>query len=132
MLFILQNLRSFLLLFIAVIFAGLISYIVILTSKNNALVSENLLIKSKLEISNVSIGHLTDAVSAQNSAIETFRSASAEKERLNKIEVNKALAVSEVHKTRAEELLKSMIPQNISRCDAANLIINEEIKNARK
>lgn len=115
----------------ALIIGSMGVYIKILRGNVETLEAEKATVAAKLEISNASIISLQSAVDEQNSAIETFKSAAAEREKRNQAEVAKAKSLADIHRKRAENLLTRKPPPGMSDYEAANDLINEAIRNAK-
>lgn len=93
---------------------------------------ENKVIADKLEIAAESIRSLQQAVNDQNAAIDKMKADSDARAARGQAEIAQAKIKSDSFKKQAEDLMKKQTPQGVSKCDAANLWINEEIKNAKK
>lgn len=118
------------LLIAALLSAGI--YIKILKSDISVLEAAKQVLIAELQVSNASIASLRDAILFQNKAIDEYKSAAAERQKLHQKEITKAQITAAGYKKQAEELLKRTPPQDVPICDAANLLFNEEIKNAIK
>jgi uncharacterized protein YlxW (UPF0749 family) len=108
----------------AVIFGG--------TQYVHLLRGENKVIADKLEIAKESIKSLQQAINDQNAAIDKMKADSDAREARGQAEIAQAKIKSDSLKKQAEDLMKKQTPQGVSKCDAANQWINEEIKNAKK
>lgn len=93
---------------------------------------ENKVIAEKLEIANESIRSLQQAINDQNAAIDKMKADSDAREARGQAEIAQAKIKSDSFKKQAGDLMKKQTPQGVSKCDAANLWINEEIRNAKK
>lgn len=113
------------------IIAGLGVYIRILKGDVATCTAEKQTLQATLEVSQASVKSLRIAINDQNDAIDKMQidAAAREKSHAGAIAAAKSNAVSA--KKRADELMFSMIPQNVSACDAANELINSEIRRAK-
>lgn len=112
-----------------VVAAGI--YITILRSQLSSCTAEKNLLTAELNISEASVKGLQAAIVEQNTAIEKLKSAADERAKKNAEEVAKAKVIADTYKKRADDLAKRVVPQNVSKCDAANDLFNEVIKNAK-
>ena len=111
--------------------AGTGVYVKMLKSNIVALEAEKASLVVKLEVSNASIAALQKSINEQNAAVQKFKEAADAREKANRNEIAKAKVESLTQKQRAEDILKRVIPENTTACDAANQLFNEEIKNAK-
>ena len=111
--------------------AGSGIYVKMLKSDIVALEAEKASLVVKLEVSNASIVALRKSIDEQNIAVQKFKEAADEREKINRKEIVKAKVESANQKKRADDLMGRVIPQNTNACDAANQLFNEEIKNAK-
>ena len=111
--------------------AGTGVYVKMLKSNIAALEAEKASLVVKLEVSNASIAALQKSINEQNAAVQKFKEAADAREKANRNEIAKAKVESLTQKQRAEDILKRVIPENTTACDAANQLFNEEIKNAK-
>lgn len=111
--------------------AGSGVYVKILKSDIVALEAEKTSLVTKLEVSNASIAALQKSIDEQNAAVQKFKEAADAREKANRNAIIKAKTESANLKKHADDLMRRVIPQNTTSCDAANLLFNEEIKNAK-
>lgn len=131
-LFLKNNKSMVIAIIVGLILAGGAVYINILKSSNRALVAEKAELKTLLDVSQANVIELQGNIKTQNDAIGVLKKNGDERLAKHAKEVKKAEDAAAAYKKRAEELLTRKPPQNISRCDAANALINEEIRNAKK
>jgi 23S rRNA-/tRNA-specific pseudouridylate synthase len=81
----------------------------------------------KLIISEESNKELRNAINLQNIYVDNLRNEAEKKLKENAELLNKAKSEATKSKKRAEELMNAKPPANMSLCDAANKLINEEI-----
>lgn len=112
--------------------AGSVFYIKQLTGENNTLVAQNTNLSNLLESSQGTVKQLQNDISTQNQAVEDLKTAADARKKESEVLVKKAQDSAAAYKKRADDLLKRVVPQTVSRCDAANLLIDEEITNAKK
>jgi predicted nucleic acid-binding Zn-ribbon protein len=115
----------------AITIGGQQVYISLLGSQKATLVAEKNTLKLALDESQSNLRQLKNDIQAQNDAVQALKADSDARLAKNAEEVKKAQKVAGDYKKQAEELLKRRPPENISKCDAANLLINEEIRNGR-
>lgn len=130
--FLFNNKNLIILLLLLGVIAGQYFYISNLNLNIDILKTKKEQIQTLLDVSQANIAQLQNEIKTQNIAIDQFKKDAEIRQAKNAAEVKSAQAIAETHKLHAEELLKKIAPQDMSKCDAANLIINEEIKNARK
>jgi hypothetical protein len=68
------------------------------------------------------------AVEEQNLAVQALKNEADEREKAHSTAIANARAKSDTFKKQADALLKRAVPQNTTVCDAANQLINEELK----
>lgn len=108
------------------------AYIAVLKSQKTVLVTEKASLKTLLDVSQSNVIQLTEDIKYQNTEVEKLKSAGETRLKLHEAEVKTAETKAATHKKAAADLLKSTSPQNMTKCDAANLLINKELHNARK
>jgi hypothetical protein len=111
--------------------AGSGVYVKILKSDIVALEAEKASLVTKLEVSNASIAALQKSINEQNAAVQAFKEAADAREKASRNEIIKAKTESANLKKYADDLMSRVIPQNVTACDAANLLINEELKGGK-
>jgi Tfp pilus assembly major pilin PilA len=112
--------------------AGEYVYITVLKAEKATLVAEKAQIKTMLDESQANLKQLQNDIQAQNDAIDKLKKDGDARVAKGAVEVKKAQDTAAEYKRRADELLGRKPPQNVQKCDAANLLINEEIQNAHK
>ena len=115
---------------LALIAAGGI-YIKILKSEVASAKAEVTVLKSDLQVSQASVKTLQQAIVDQNVAIDKLKTAGDVRVAAHQAELAKAKATADSYKKQAQEIMISKVPDNIPKCDAANDLINQEIKNAK-
>lgn len=130
--FLLKNKALVAMAILALALAGQSFRISLLKSSNKALEAEKAAVQTLLETSQANLKQLQGEIKVQNDAIEKLKKEGDERVAKNAEEVKKAQAVAETYKKKAEDLMNRKAPQNLNKCDAANALINEEIRNARK
>lgn len=103
-----------------------------LKAEQQILVGEKIQLKILLEGSQANVTQLQNDIQFQNDAANKLKTEADERLAKNAVKVREAQAVASTYKKRAEDLLKSEAPPEIPRCNAANDLINQEIKNATK
>lgn len=112
--------------------AGEYTYITILKSEKDTLVAEKAQLKTLLDESQANLKQLQNDIQVQNDAIDKLKKEGDARVAKGAAEVKKAQDTAAEYKRRADELLGRKPPQNMSKCDAANTLINEELQNAHK
>ncbi len=130
--FLIKNKTLVMLAILGMIIAGQTVYISMLRSDKVALTAEKAQLKTLLDVSQANVIELQGNIKTQNDAIDVLKKNGDARVAKHAEEVKKANDVANTYKKRAEELLKRKPPQGIPRCDAANALINEEIRNAKK
>ena len=111
--------------------AALGAYIFVLRSNLQTCEAEKKTLEAELAVSQASVKGLQLAITEQNSAIDKLKTDSDVREKAGAVEIAKAKVKADGFKKQADTLLKRVIPQGVAKCDAANQLINEEIKNAK-
>lgn len=101
-------------------------------SEAKTLAAEKQTLKTQLDESQANLKQLQNDIQAQNDAIDRLKKEGDERVAKNAEDVRKAKQEAEGYKKQAQDLMNRKAPQNVSKCDAANALINEEIRNARK
>jgi hypothetical protein len=130
--FFLNNKTYIVIALLGLVIAGQTVYITVLRSQKDTLVAEKQVLQISLDASQASLLQLKNDIVAQNAAIEKLKTESDARLAKNAVEVKKAQAVAQSYKRQAEDLLNRPPPQDMSKCDAAEALINEELANARK
>lgn len=74
------------------------------------------------------VKQLHTKIDEQNAAIEKMRKDAEEKEKQNQEMLERASATADTYKKQAQELLRRKPPPNMTKCEAANDLINTESK----
>lgn len=114
-----------------VLFLGTGIYIKILKNELSHSQDENNILSLKLSVSETSVKSLQNAINDQNSAIERLKKSASDREKLYRIEIEKATSKAGTLKKQADEILKKILPQNITKCDAANELVNSQINEGK-
>lgn len=101
-------------------------------SVNAALVAQKATLLVTLTESQANVIQLKNDINFQNAQIEKFKSDAAERAVKHANDIKKAKTTSDMYRKQAEDLLNRRPPQNITKCDAANDLIVEELKDANK
>lgn len=110
----------------AVVIAACI-YIMMLRSSLSVCEAEKNVVVAELAVSQASVKSLSAAIDEQNTAIEKLKSAADERAKKNAAEVARAKAEADTFKKKANSLIARTVPQDVSKCDAANQLFNEVI-----
>mgnify|MGYP001175421669 CR=1 FL=1 len=114
-----------------IVVAALSAYMFMLRSNLQTCEAEKKTLEAELAVSQASVKGLQLAITEQNSAIEKLKTDSDTREKSHQKEIAKAKITSESFKKQAADILKKVAPQNISKCDAANQVINEELQRVK-
>jgi uncharacterized coiled-coil protein SlyX len=117
--------------FIITAFCG-ISMIVFIFLYIKVLKSENESLTIKLSVAESSIKTLQTSISKQNTAIDKMKKDADDRLKENIKNVNKSKEERKIFDKHSKDLLSKKTPEDISKCDSANLLINEEIDNEPK
>ena len=127
----LKNWKLIVAILLIAIIAGLGVYIRILHGDISTLDAEKQTIKAELDVSQASVKSLQTSIDEQNAAVDKLKADSDAREQAHAAELAAAKASSATAVKRAKDLMASVAPQNLSKCDAANQLINKEIQNAK-
>lgn len=130
--FLLNNKNLVIGLILVAILAGGFGYIQILKSEKAALVAEKATITTQLTESQANLKQLQNDIQTQNTAIDKLKSDADARVAAHAVEVKKAQDIANTYKQQAADLLKRQAEANVPKCDAANSLINEVLKNANK
>jgi peptidoglycan hydrolase CwlO-like protein len=108
-----------------------INEVKLLKSEKLVLVAEKDTIKAHLEISQTMAKNLQSSVNEQNAAINKLKSDSLAREQEHKIKIAQANEKANKYKKEAEEIMKRQPPQNLTKCDAANQLVNTELNDVK-
>jgi hypothetical protein len=115
---------------IATVAAGW-GYLRHLQNKVTALAGENAVLVEKLHVSEDLVLALRSSIDTQNQAIAKMSEDSIRRERDGKALIDRARSESAVHKRRADQLMTSIPAPNLSQCEAAEHLINQEIRSEK-
>ena len=130
--FLLNNKMLIVVIALLAVMAGEGAYISTLKSDKKALVAEKASITTMLTESQANLKQLQNDIQAQNTAIDTLKAEADTRLAKSAVAVKKAQDEAKTYKQIADDLLHRKAPQNVPKCDSANSLINEEIKNAHK
>ena len=105
-------------------------YITTLKSEAKILVAEKATLTTMLTESQANLKQLQSDIQAQNTAINALKAEADARVAKHAVEVKQAQTIANSYKQKADDLLKLKAPSGIPVCDAANELINKEIKNA--
>lgn len=108
------------------------TYIYILKSDERAIVAEKATLTTELTESQANLVQLQNDIHAQNTAIEALKTEGDARVAKHAAEVAQAQNTAKSYKQKADDLLKRQPKAGVAKCDSANSLINEEIKNAHK
>lgn len=103
-----------------------------LKNQKAELVSEKERLQTLLDVSQANVKQLQGDIQAQNEQVEKFKKDADERQAANQVIVKKATEQAAIYKKKSDDLLKRQPPSNMSSCEAADALINEEIQNANK
>lgn len=124
----LQNWKLAVIGILVLLLAGSGVYITLLRSDKAACVAEKATLTTQLAESQGNLLQLQNDIKAQNTAIDKLKADADARVSAGAAEVKKAKVVAANYKAQAAELAKRPAPQNMSKCDAANQLVNTEIK----
>lgn len=130
--FLLNNKMLILVIVLLAVIGGEYTYINVLKSEKATLVAEKATITTMLTESQANIKQLQNDIQAQNTAIDILKAEADARVAKHAAEVKTAQDTAATYKKKADDLLNSKAPANMTKCDAANVLINGEIKNAHK
>lgn len=130
--FLLNNKMLILVLTLLAVMAGEGAYISVLKSQSQTLIAEKATLTTQLTESQANLTQLQNDIEAQNTAINTLKTEADARVAKHADEVKKAEDTAKSWKQKADDLLHQPAPANVPKCDAANDLINQEIKNAHK
>jgi peptidoglycan hydrolase CwlO-like protein len=130
--FILNNKMLIVVLALLAVMAGEGVYITTLKSEKATLVAEKATLTTMLAESQANLKQLQNDIQAQNTAIDVLKKEGDARVAKHVAEVKVAQAAAKSYKQMADDLLNRKPPQGMPKCDAADALINEEIKNAHK
>ena len=113
------------------IIVGQFGYIYSCKARIAVSIAEKAVLEEKLKTSQTNVKTLESSVAEQNAAIEKLKSDAQAREESHAGEIKKAKQNAEAYRKKAEELMKRYPQPKQSVCDAANTLINEQIKNGK-
>ena len=111
--------------------AGTGIYIKVLKTEVESAKAKVTVLTNDLQISEASVKSLQQAISDQNAAIIKLGTDATARVAAHQVELAKAKTSADIYQKQAQELMNRKPPQNEPKCDAANDLINEGIKNAK-
>ena len=109
-----------------------VAYIGVLRSQKAALVAEKATLTTQLTESQANLKQLQNDIQSQNTAIDKLKSDADARVAAHAVEVKKAQDAAKTYKQQADDLLARQAAANVSKCDAADSLINEVLKNVNK
>lgn len=128
MLTLLGNKNVIIAIILLVVISAIGGYVLMLRSTVETLTEKNRVLDIELSVSKASVVSLRASIDEQNAAVEQLKIASDKRTLAFLDELAKAKETSTTYRNQAATLLKKTSPQNMSKCDAANQLINEEMK----
>lgn len=113
------------------LFAGGGIYIKMLKGNIATLTAEKAALVIELQVSNASIKSLQKAIDDQNTAINKMKDDADKRQAAHQTEINKAKATADTYRKQAQDLMDAKAQADKPKCDSANDLINQEIKNAK-
>jgi hypothetical protein len=117
-------------LLLAALLGGGYIYIGVLKSDVEKTIAEKNVVIAELQASQAALKGLQSAVNEQNTAVEKLKNDAEARVAAGQAEITQAKVTSELYKRKASDLMKVKPDPKLSRCDAANALINSEIANA--
>jgi len=118
-------------LILVALLAGTGIYIKVLKNDISNLTVEKNNLAAELQISQASVKGLQQAITDQNTAIDKLKSDADTRVAAHQAEIAKAKNTAELYRKQAQYLMTTQAPQDKPKCDSANNLINQEIKNAK-
>lgn len=113
------------------IIAGLGVYIRILKGDVATLNAKMETTKAELSVSQASVKSLQIALDDQNDAIDKMQIDANNREKAHAAELAAAKASTVTAQKRAKDLMASVAPKNLSKCDSASQLIDQEIQRVK-
>lgn len=126
--FVLENKTMVIIAFLSIIIFGQGVYISSLRSDISKITSENTLLNVKLTESQANLVQLQNNIVDQNNAIDAMKREADARVKKHADDIKKSKVIADNYKKQAEDLLTRVMPQELNQCDAANLLINGELK----
>jgi hypothetical protein len=128
--FVLRNKGLVVSLLLMAALGGCYFYIEMLKNYAARMVAEKNVVIAELQASQAALKGLQSAVNEQNTAVEKLKNDAEARVAAGQAEITQAKVTSELYKRKASDLMKVKPDPKLSRCDAANALINSEIANA--
>jgi hypothetical protein len=128
--FILRNKSLVVGLLLLAALGGCYIYIDMLKSDAAKLIAEKNVVIVELQASQAALQGIQSAIKEQNSAVEKLKTDAEARVAAGQAEITQAKVTSELYRRKASDLMKVKPDPKLSRCDAANALINSEIGNA--
>lgn len=113
------------------LFAGSGIYIKFLKGDIATITAEKATLVTELQVSVASVKSLQQAILDQNAAIDNMKSAADLRQSAHQAEINKAKATADTYKKQAQDLMDAKAQADKPKCDSANDLMNQEIRNAK-
>lgn len=107
-------------------------YINLIKAQKATLTAEKATVTTMLTESQGNLLQLQNDIKTQNLAIDKLKSEADTRVASHAADIKKAQDVAANYKAQAASLANRPAPQNMNRCDAANSLFTEELKNAKK
>ena len=130
--FLLNNKMLILVIVLLACLGGEYVYITTLRAQAQTLIAEKATLTTMLTESQTNLRQLQNDIQAQNTAIDVLKTEADARVAKHAAEVKAAQATAKTYKQQADDLLNSKAPAGVPVCQAANALINGEIKNAHK
>jgi len=111
-----------------ILIAGTGIYIKVLKSERDTARAEKVTLSAELTISKNSVKDLQSAIDTQNAAIAKMKNDADVRQATHISEINAAKQVASTYKKQAQTLMKSIPESGMNKCEAANQLINGELK----
>jgi hypothetical protein len=109
---------------------GCYIYIDMLKNDAKVIIAEKNVVIAELQASQAALKGLQSAINEQNSAVTKLKDDAEARAAAGQAEITQAKVTSELYRRKASDLMKVKPDPKLSRCDAANALINSEIGNA--
>lgn len=136
MLNILSFISNYLNLIVIIIFLSITTYQAVLIKFHKkdiqTLEAEKSNLLTQVKVLQVSVKDLKESIDKQNAELEKIKKDAEKKEKEDKETLERASATADVYKKQARDLLKRKPPANMTKCDAANQLINIEARDTKR
>ena len=129
--FLLKNKNLVVISILLALFAGGGIYIKILKGNIATVTAEKATLVAELQVSIASVKSLQQAIKDQKTAINKMKADADIRQAAHQIEINKAKATADTYRKQAQALMDTRAQLDRPKCDSANDLINQEIKNAK-